>query len=488
MSVSREVLDANPYGAFRQVFNRPHTLEVSGTLSGLEGVSKNMQPGEMDVPGGISTLGRAPGLEYNDGRGPYVNREGYGTLADLVLSNGAKLVAIAEAPQFGASNDTPNVLNVFDATVSPGGSTGGGAAAVRSGLVDFALGGDGGGSLRCPAALQGLFAHLASSGVLLNASVGYEFGRPGVLTRDLALHALMLNLMRKEGAEVNFAEYLGGKEYLMPRLTFAKIPNLYFDKRINPKTGNDATIHYASRHALDFTEQMLRDLGHNFLDYTPPAPFKAEDTLFIRQAYMRRVGAAVGRSADIVQERLGRDIHKYKDLGLIMAIASATRTISERHEAEDNEVMETAEAARSAYFREHGIDALLSPTISGLEGPFVGRRPLMNKMNALKIAALSLAGRDPSLYAATTSFPEAYAANNIWASPASAFPTGYAVNPATGKYVPVSIQMTGQPGNDAYNFGVASELDQLLELGFEGEAQRHLDLNGSKHWLGGREG
>ena len=120
MSVSHEVLVANPYGALRQVFDEPLRFNTTGVLTGKRGVGKNMQPGEMDVPGGISTLGRTPGLEHRDGNGPYINEEGYGTLVHLVLQNGAELIGIAEAPQFGVSNDTPGVTNVFDSQISAG--------------------------------------------------------------------------------------------------------------------------------------------------------------------------------------------------------------------------------------------------------------------------------------------------------------------------------------------------------------------------------
>ncbi|MDQ1478502.1 MAG: amidase [Actinomycetota bacterium] len=75
---------------------------------------------------------------------------------------GAVLVGKTNCPEFALQPRTVNRVfgatkHPFDATCSPGGSSGGCAAAVAGGLVPFSIGGDYGGSVRYPAACTGIY-------------------------------------------------------------------------------------------------------------------------------------------------------------------------------------------------------------------------------------------------------------------------------------------------------------------------------------------
>jgi aspartyl-tRNA(Asn)/glutamyl-tRNA(Gln) amidotransferase subunit A len=75
--------------------------------------------------------------------------------------SGAVIVGKTNVPEFTLRGFTSNPVfgvtkNPWDLTLTPGGSSGGSAAAVAAGLVPLALGTDGGGSIRRPAAHTGL--------------------------------------------------------------------------------------------------------------------------------------------------------------------------------------------------------------------------------------------------------------------------------------------------------------------------------------------
>ncbi|MFZ3577486.1 amidase [Virgibacillus sp. DJP39] len=104
------------------------------------------------------------------------------------------LMAITEPKQYGATR------NPWNNAYTPGGSSGGSAAAVASGMVPIAGANDGGGSIRIPAAYCGLFGLKPSRG---RAPVGSKLGRQWqgasadhVLTRSVRDSAMMLDLTK----------------------------------------------------------------------------------------------------------------------------------------------------------------------------------------------------------------------------------------------------------------------------------------------------
>jgi aspartyl-tRNA(Asn)/glutamyl-tRNA(Gln) amidotransferase subunit A len=94
---------------------------------------------------------------------------------------GAVVIGIGNMPEFGAKEVTENrlygrTLNPRDLTRTPGGSSGGCAAALAADMAPLALGGDGGGSCRRPPAHVGVVGFKPSSG-----TVADPWGFPGTL-------------------------------------------------------------------------------------------------------------------------------------------------------------------------------------------------------------------------------------------------------------------------------------------------------------------
>ena len=124
------------------------------------------------VPIGVKELDNVDGWPATHASVPF--KDDIGTYSSLMIerlrdAGGAVLAGQTTASEFGGVNVTRTVLhgatrNPWDATLTPGGSSGGSAAAVAGGLCTLASGGDGGGSIRIPAGFCGLHGLKATFG------------------------------------------------------------------------------------------------------------------------------------------------------------------------------------------------------------------------------------------------------------------------------------------------------------------------------------
>jgi aspartyl-tRNA(Asn)/glutamyl-tRNA(Gln) amidotransferase subunit A len=123
-------------------------------------------------------------------------------VVERLRAAGAILVGKTTTPEFGWKGTTDSPLtgisrNPWDLTKSPGGSSGGSAAAVAAGLGPLAVGTDGGGSIRIPGSFCGVFGLKPTFGLVPVYPVPATgtLSHVGPMTRTVRDAALMLSVM-----------------------------------------------------------------------------------------------------------------------------------------------------------------------------------------------------------------------------------------------------------------------------------------------------
>jgi amidase len=187
---------------------------------------------------------------------------------------GFVIVGTTKLPEYGILPVTePRVhgvaRNPWDPSRTPGGSSGGAAAALASGMVPIAHGNDGGGSLRIPAACCGLVGlkaqrHRVSAAPDLGSS---PLVLDGVLTRAVAETAVLLDLIA--GYETGDAAWIPAPDEPFA-LTASRPPRGLRIACTKLPPIPDAPIDPACAAAVDRAAALAEQLGHVVEEVSPP--------------------------------------------------------------------------------------------------------------------------------------------------------------------------------------------------------------------------
>jgi amidase len=161
-----------------------------------------------DLGSPAAELRQGVGSEALRLRLPAPDRAGEGRLMQAFRAGGLAPVGLSTVPEFGFAlsaepSGGPVAKNPFDPTRTPGGSSGGAAAAVASGIVAIAHATDAAGSIRVPAAACGLWGLKPSRGaeiagpIYANHLMG--IASEGVLARSLRDVTAAFELTRRPG-------------------------------------------------------------------------------------------------------------------------------------------------------------------------------------------------------------------------------------------------------------------------------------------------
>ncbi len=374
---------------------------------------------DADVAGEVTTYGSA-------GHGPPA-REDSAVVARL-RGAGAIVIGKTNVPElmiwpFTETETYGVTRNPWDVKRTPGGSSGGSAAAVAAGLVGGALGSDGGGSIRIPAACCGLFGLKPQRGRIPLAPQREQWhglSVYGPLVRTVADAALFLDVtsgpLDGHGRPVAPARSFSSAAATPPgRLRVA------VSARVAP--GLIARVDRAARTALDETASLLRSLGHQVI-YEDPSYAPMATAAFLAR-YLRGIHDDAASIAH--PERLESRTRGMARLGALVTPRLLARA----------RAAEAGHAARlDRLFERH--DVLLTPALA-TSPPRVGR---WEGKGAL------------ATFNGVASFVPFQAPFNHTGQPAAVVPAGL-----TRSGLPLSVQMVGRPGDEATLLSLAAQIE-----------------------------
>jgi amidase len=338
---------------------------------------------------------------------------------------GAVIVGKTTMPEVGLWPFTESVRwgvtrNPWDLARTPGGSSGGSAAAVAAGLVPAALAADGAGSIRIPAACCGLFGLKPQLDRVPRAP--HDVDRShwivfGALTRSVLDAALMLDVLGDPDAPAAN----GGGSFVDAARTDPGPLRIGMSARF-PRGTLGRLAPDVSR-ALDDTAELLRSLGHRVVE--SDIPFGFHDVPVILGLLFRGMHDFVVEIER--QERLERRTRAIARPGALVS----DRTLARLRDRE----RELAARVRRVF---DDCDVLMTPVLSS---PAV-RAGLMEGRGAT-VTYLWAAGWVPF--------------NVLWNStgqPAASVPAGF-----TEDGLPVAVQLVGRPRDEATLLSLSAQIE-----------------------------
>lgn len=203
-----------------------------------------------------------------------------------------------EAAVYGAPTRNP-----WNLDHTPGGSSGGSAAAVAAGIVPGAHGSDGGGSIRIPAASTGLFGFKPTRARLPDGPYAGEgwggMATEGFLTRSVRDTAALLDAAAGPDLGAPYVappladSYCAALEVRPPPLRIALCDTRFDGTAINP----------VCRDAVHTAAALLTDMGHHVEPARPTADHPA-----MMAAWADIVACGTALSVQTELESLGRDL------------------------------------------------------------------------------------------------------------------------------------------------------------------------------------
>ncbi len=354
------------------------------------------------------------------------------SVVERLAKAGAIVIGKASLHEFayGFTNRNPHYgdcLNPWDTSRVPGGSSGGNAAALATGMALGAVGGDTGGSIRQPAGLCGVVGLKVTYGRVSRSGgvpLSWSLDTVGPMTRTVADAARMLNVMAghdpkdpttRQGPVPDFAADLEGD---LKGLRVG-IPHDRFLAAVDPEVGA----------AMQEAFGVLKERGATLVDVRfPPidAAIGAHRVVLFSEASAAHETMVRQRGGE-----LSDDVRPLLQAGLFLTSAQYLAGRQAR--------LQTIAEYRQLW---KGFDALVTPA-SPIGAPAIGD------------TSTRLAGNDVPLVRA---FLDLTCPFNLTGQPALVLPAGL-----TKGGLPIGMQLVGRPWEEATLLRIGAAFERATE-------------------------
>ena len=375
-------------------------------------------------------------------------------------NTGVVILGKTNTPEFGLLGITEPELhgptrNPWNTDHSPGGSSGGSAAAIASGMVPFASGGDGGGSIRVPSSCCGLFGLKPTRG---RNPTGPEHGEiwqglvvEHVLTRSVRDSAAMLDATH--GPEV-------GAPYII------KPPARPYMQEIKKKPGKlkiafnttspiGTEVHPECIKAVEDAGILLKKLGHQVKEDSPDI-----DGMGLAISYVIMYFGEVAAEIEKLESVLGRKARRSDVEPLTWTLGLMGRTVHAVDFVRATNLWNMTARIMGNFHQEY--DLYLTPTLAyppvkiGELQPKPAEKTMISFVNTLGLGGLLKASGmiDEMAKASFEKLPFTQIAN-FTGQPAMSVPLHW-----TGDGIPCGVHFMGRFGDEATLLQLASQLEK----------------------------
>ncbi|MGH1565099.1 amidase [Mumia sp. DW29H23] len=412
-------LDAE-VGAFVTVTADEARAAAVAARDALRGPGADALPPLFGVPTALKDLTPTAGIRTTFGSAAFADLvpEMDGSPAVRVAAAGMISLGKTSTPELGLPCYTepdvaPPSRTPYDLTRGAGGSSGGAAAAVATGLVPVAVGSDGGGSIRIPASSCGLVGIKPSRGLVGGTPEEIDVSGlavPGTLALTVADAAALLDVLALTGSRMQDACGRAPGRLRVARFCDPVISELPPDPEVVA--------------AYEDMSRLLVRLGHDVVDVPPP--FGPETVAAFETAWF--VGAA---SVPVPPEReeLLRPLTRWeRERGRAATGVEYASALLAMRQAEQRTL-----EAYAAY------DVVLTPTLGQLPAP----------VGSLRDDA------DPAAdFEAQKGFTPYTSVWNIAGAPALSLPTGW-----SSGGLPIGTMIAGKPGSEPLLLSLAAQVE-----------------------------